>query len=134
MTNSDVTADVRRAIEADCARLIALYANLNDAACWDEVAALYTEDGLMTRPTAPDAPIIGRAAILAAFQGRPPRKTRHVCSNVVIDVESPTTARGVSAMVLFLEGNAPLAGSFHDRFELTPDGWRFSERRGSLAW
>ena len=36
--------------------LIALYANLNDAARWDEVAALYTEDGSMTRPTAPDAP------------------------------------------------------------------------------
>lgn len=124
----------RRAIEADCARLIALYANLNDEARWDEVAALYTEGGLMTRPTAPDAPIIGRAAILAAFKGRPPRKTRHVCSNVVIDVESPTAARGISAMVLFTEGAAPLAGSFHDRFELTAEGWRFSERRGSLAW
>ena len=134
MTASDVTADERRSIEADCARLIAVYANLNDAANWDGVAALYTEGGLMTRPTAPDAPIIGRAAILAAFQSRPPRKTRHICSNVVIDVESPTTARGLSAMVLFSEGNAPLAGSFHDRFELTHDGWRFAERRGSLAW
>lgn len=129
-----LTADERRAIEADCARLIALYANLNDAARWDELAALYAEDGLMTRPTAPDAPIIGRAAILAAFQSRPPRKTRHVCSNVVIDAESPSAARGTSAMVLFSEGSVPLAGSFHDRFVLTADGWRFAERRGSLAW
>lgn len=124
----------RRAIEADCARLIALYANLNDEARWEEVAALYAEDGLMTRPTAPDAPIVGRAAILAAFQARPPRKTRHVCSNVVIDVEDHASARGTSAMVLFTEGGAPLAGSFHDRFVLTADGWRFAERRGSLAW
>lgn len=134
MTQAAVPADERRAIEADCARLIALYANLNDEARWEEVAALYTEGGLMTRPTAPDAPIVGRSAILAAFQGRPPRKTRHVCSNVVIDVESPTSARGTSAMILFTETGNPLAGSFHDRFELTPDGWRFSERRGSLAW
>jgi len=129
-----VTEDQRRAIEADCARLIALYANLNDEARWEDVAALYTDCGLMTRPTAPDAPIVGRAAILAAFQARPPRKPRHVCSNVVIDVEDHASARGISAMVLFTEGGVPLAGSFHDRFVLTADGWRFAERRGSLAW
>ena len=134
MKQRAIPAEERCAIEADCARLIALYANLNDEARWDEVAALYTEGGLMTRPTAPDAPIVGRSAILAAFQSRPPRKTRHVCSNVVIDVDSPTSARGTSAMILFTETGNPLAGSFHDRFELTPDGWRFSERRGSLAW
>lgn len=122
------------AAEWACAKLIALYANLNDEARWDEVAALYTEGGLMTRPTAPDAPIIGREAILAAFKGRPPRKTRHICSNVVVTVESEATASAVSAMVLFTENGPPLAGSFHDRFELTPQGWRFAERRGSLAW
>lgn len=129
-----MSPDERRAIEADCARLIALYANRNDAADWPGVAALYAADGVMTRPTAPDAPVVGQAAILAAFQARPPRKTRHVCSNVVIDVVSPTEARGESAMVLFQPEGAPLAGSFHDRFVLTSEGWRFAERRGSLAW
>lgn len=129
-----LTPDARRAIEWDCSRLIALYANLNDEARWADVAALYTEDGAMSRPTAPDVFITGREAILAAFLARPPRKTRHVCSNVVIEVESPTTARGTSAMVLFTEGNPPLAGSFHDRFVLTQAGWRFAERRGSLTF
>ncbi len=129
-----MTEAERRAIEADCARLIALYANLNDAAQWDAVVALYAEDGVMIRPTAPDAPLEGRAAILAAFKGRPPRKTRHVCSNVVIEVLSATEASGESAMILFQPDGAPLAGSFHDRFVLTTDGWRFAERRGSLAW
>ncbi|KPF93595.1 hypothetical protein IP81_02400 [Novosphingobium sp. AAP83] len=129
-----MTADDRRAAEADCARLIALYANLNDEARWDEVAALYAEDGVMYRPTAPDAPVAGREAILAAFKSRPPRTTRHVCSNVVIDVESETSARGTSAMLLFTGEGAPLVGSFHDRFVLTGDGWRFAERRGSLTF
>jgi len=127
-----VTDDERRAIEADCARLIALYANLNDSARWDEVAALYAEQGVMTRPTAPDAPIVGRDAILAAFRSRPPRTTRHVCSNVVIDVDSADEARGTSAMLLFTGAPAPLVGSFHDRFVRTPEGWRFAERRGTL--
>jgi len=129
-----VTDDERRAIEADCARLIALYANLNDAARWDELAALYTEQGVMTRPTAPDAPIVGRDAILAAFRSRPPRTTRHVCSNVVIDVDSADEARGTSAMLLFTGAPAPLVGSFHDRFVRTPEGWRFAARHGTLLF
>lgn len=129
-----MTPDQRMAAEWHCARLIALYANLNDEARWDDVAALYTEDGVMFRPTAPEVALTGRAAILAAFEGRPPRATRHVCSNVVIDVEGPATARGTSAMVLFTGNGPPIVGSFHDRFALTPEGWRFAERRGSLTF
>jgi hypothetical protein len=88
----------------------------------------------MSRPTAPDVFIQGRSAILDAFLARPPRKTRHVCSNVVIEVDSAEAARGTSAMVLFTDGVPPIIGSFHDRFVLTPDGWRFAERRGSLTF
>jgi ketosteroid isomerase-like protein len=129
-----VTPDQRRAAEHDCARLIALYANLNDDARWDEVAALYAQDGVMFRPTAPDAGVEGREAILAAFKARPARTTRHVCSNVVIDVDSEDSARGTSAMLLFTGEGAPLVGSFHDRFVRTAEGWRFAERRGSLLF
>jgi ketosteroid isomerase-like protein len=52
--------------KAAIAELITRYAALNDAGDWDGVAALYTEDGRMSRPTAPDEFIDGRAAILAA--------------------------------------------------------------------
>jgi len=129
-----VAEQERRAIEADCARLINLYANLNDAGDWPAVAALYAEDGLMTRPTAPDQPIVGREAILAGFLARPARTTRHIVGNVVIDVETATEARGESAMLLFSGAPAPLVGSFSDRFVLTAEGWRFAERRGSLLF
>ena len=44
----ELTADERRAIEWDCAKLINLYASLNDEGRWAEVAALYAEDGSMT--------------------------------------------------------------------------------------
>ena len=125
----------RHAIEWECARLINLYALLNDEARWEEVTALYAPDGLMTRPTAPDEPVVGREAILAAFKARPPRTTRHVCSNIVIDVESETSARGRSAMLLFTGADKPpLVGGFDDRFVLTDDGWRFAERRGTLTF
>ena len=136
----------RQAIEQECTRLINDYANLNDQARWEDVAALYAEDGLMTRPSAPDQPIIGREAILAAFQSRPPRISKHVCANIVVTVESETEASAYSVILLF-SGKAaddgglpirddapPLVGDFRDRFTLTDDGWRFSERRGGLSF
>lgn len=129
-----MTEAERIAIEHACARLVALYANLNDEARWDELAALYSEGGSMTRPTAPDEPIVGREAILAAFRARPARATRHLCSNVVIDVVSDTEATGVSAMALFMPDSAPKLGSFHDRFVLENGRWLFAERRGSLSF
>jgi hypothetical protein len=129
-----MTADERRAIEQDCARLVALYANLNDAARWEDVAALYVEDGRMARPTAPDDWIVGRDAILTAFRSRPARTTRHVCSNIVIDVLDESHASGESAMLLFTGDGAPKVGSFHDRFVRVQGEWRFAERRGSLTF
>ncbi|SER46005.1 nuclear transport factor 2 family protein [Sphingobium sp. YR768] len=129
-----MTADERRAIEQDCARLVALYANLNDAARWEDVAALYAEDGRMARPTAPDDWIVGRDAILTAFRSRPARATRHVCSNIVIDVLDESHASGESAMLLFTGDGAPKVGSFHDRFVRVQGEWRFAERRGSLTF
>lgn len=132
---ANLTQADRQAIEWGCARLINLYAHLNDAARWDELVELYAPDGSMTRPTAPDAPVIGRAAILAAFKSRPPRTTRHICANIVIDVEHERSARGSSAMLLFTAPESPpLVGGFEDRFELTPEGWRFAERRGTLTF
>jgi len=134
----------RRAIEWDCTKLINRYTLLNDAADWDAVAGLYTEDGRMARPSAPDQPVIGRETILAAFKSRPARAARHVVSNVVVDVVSETEATAMSIIVLY-QGSAgengglpvrdpkgPLIGTYTDRLRKTADGWRFAERRGGL--
>lgn len=114
--------------------MIACYANLNDAGDWQGVAALYAADGRMSRPTAPDDWICGQDAILAAFQSRPARTTRHICSNVVIDVVAQDVATGESAMLLFTGDGPPKIGSFHDRFVRIGGVWRFAERRGSLIF
>lgn len=134
----------RRAIEWDCTRLINLYALRNDAGDWDAVAALYTVDGLLARPSAPDKPIVGRDAILAAFKARPARAGRHVCSNIVVEVESATQASAFSVILLFQgeasedgglpvrDAKGPLVGWFKDRLVKTAEGWRFAERHGGL--
>ena len=139
-----MTEDERRAIEADCERLIKHYVNLNDAHDWAAVAALYTEDARMGRPSQPGTFVEGRAAILAAFEARPPRAQRHQVSNVVVDVEDPDTATAFSVIVLYqgdpapagelpaMSAKAPLVGWYRDRLVRTPDGWRFVERVGGL--
>ncbi|MEZ5892947.1 MAG: nuclear transport factor 2 family protein [Parvularculaceae bacterium] len=136
----------RREIENDCAGLIRHYANLTDAHDWDALVALYTEDGLMTRPTAPDKPIVGRKALLDAFRSRPPRISQHVCANIVVDVEHRAEASAFSVILLYTgtaaddgglpqrDAAGPLIGTYRDRFRLTPEGWRFSERRGALTF
>jgi hypothetical protein len=138
-----MTDDERRAIEADCERLIKHYVNLSDVQDWAAVAELYTEDAVFRRPSGGD-PIEGRAAILAGFLARPPRAQRHVIANVVVEVEDETHARAFSVILLYqgdpapagqlpaMSANSPLVGTFTDRLVRTAEGWRFAERIGSL--
>lgn len=119
--------------ERACERLIIEYAALVDAAHWDAVAALYSANGRMSRPTAPDDFIEGRDAILASFLARPPRKTRHICANIRVTLESATRATAQSQILLFTGADQhPLVGSYADILVNDRDGWRFLERRGSL--
>ena len=112
-----MTEEERRAIEADCERLIKRYVNLNDAQDWPAVAALYTEDARFARPSQPGVFVEGRAAILASFLARPARAQRHVIANVVIDVEDADNARAFSVIVLYMgdaaeDGGLPPERSF----------------------
>ncbi|MBC2651190.1 nuclear transport factor 2 family protein [Novosphingobium flavum] len=119
--------------EREIERAILDYAAWNDSGAWEKVAALYSADGRMSRPTAPDDFIVGREAILAAFLARPPRTTRHICANIRITLDGSDHARADSQILLFTgPDQAPLVGTYADRLVHTADGWRFAERRGSL--
>ncbi len=134
----------RQSIEWACTRLINLYTLLNDANDWEAVASLYTPDGSMARPSAPDKPIVGRDAILASFLSRPARAARHVVSNVVVEVDSAMEASAHSVLTLFQgianpdgglpirDPKGPLVGYYKDRLVRTDEGWRFAERVGGL--
>lgn len=133
----------RRAIEADVTRLIHAYTWANDDADWHACAALYAPDATFRRPSGGDA-IVGREAILAGFLARAPRKQRHAIANVLVEVVDETTARARSVIILYMgdaandgglpvqDAKSPLIGTFTDVCVKTDDGWRFSERVGSL--
>jgi hypothetical protein len=126
------------------AELVVRYAALNDAGDWETVASLYTEDGRMSRPAAPDSFIEGRGAILASFRARPPRAARHIVANVQVRLEDADRASATSQILLFtgsvapggglpvLPNTAPHVGTYHDKLLRSLQGWRFVERRGSL--
>ena len=127
--------------EQACAKLVHRYAALLDAGEHDAVAALFAEDASYARPTDPDNPLRGRVAILAEFKGRPARIARHIISNVAVEVESETEARGHCRVVLYIgsgtDAPAPiertLVGDFDDRFRKVGDQWLFAERKGGVT-
>jgi hypothetical protein len=143
--SSPMTEAERFAAEWACERLIRRFAQLNDAGAYEELASLFTEDGSFARPTDPDNPVVGRQAILDFFRSRPKRTTRHLMTNIVVDVEDDAaTARAVSYVTLYTGpagGTQPpvaadpvqLVGAFHDKLVRTEQGWRFAERRGSVT-
>ena len=131
------------AIEWQCEKLCHQFANYNDQNNFKAVCDLFTEDGSFWRPSVPDTEIKGRDNIYQAFLKRPPLVIRHIVTNCVIDVLSKTEATGHSYLTFLAapltEAPLPLiagpmhVGEFRDKFVKTKDGWKFQERRGSLA-
>lgn len=130
------------AIRGMCERQILKFAKLNDAGEHRALAAMFTETGKFARPADPDNFVQGRDAILAFFRDRPARRTRHVMTNILVEVESAERARAHSLVTLFtgpeksdaLQCDAVLVGDFHDHLEKIGNRWLFAERRGSLAF
>jgi uncharacterized protein (TIGR02246 family) len=133
-------------IERACLRVIVDSATFNDRKDWRALAALYTDDGVVVRPNGQR--LEGRAAIEAAYAaGSPDRVTRHLCSNMRVEVDGPDAAR-VTTAVLIVSGSRSddpdvafgvvpserhVVGEFADRLVRTEDGWLIAERRASLT-
>ena len=136
----------RLTIISECARLIARFAERSDARDPEALAALFTEDGVFARPTMPDKPYIGRAAILEGFRARPATLlTRHLVTNVIVTPVSAEAATAESYILLYTAQLADgatlpvpanpkqLIGAFRDSMVRESGVWKFRERRGSLA-
>jgi hypothetical protein len=127
----------------DLEQLVIRAAYLTDQRRWEELANLYCPEGVMVRPSDPDNPVVGREKILASLLGRAPATTRHLVSNMLVDPQSATEAH-VSSLVTLYSGIAASGprpatlrkisiGHFEDEVCLTPAGWAFRLRRGSMA-
>jgi len=132
-------------IERDCERLVYAYSRALDLGNMSAAADFFAENGSMARPMAPDQIIQGRETIRASLLSRPKTLlTKHLATNVMIDVESRDSARGISYLTMiattppagaqppYLSQGPIYFGQFEDRFVRENHVWKFLERRGSI--
>jgi 3-phenylpropionate/cinnamic acid dioxygenase small subunit len=118
-------------------RLLARYCQLLDDSHFPEWTELFTPDGLWVLG---ERQYRGRAEMHAYMQqlrrDRPLWRTRHVCTNIVVDLVDAMQARATSNLALIArDGDAPWRvaslGRYEDQLVRAADGatWQFSERR-----
>ena len=135
-------------IERACQRLILRSIRAFDERDWQTYARLFTPDGVFIRANQPAEPLVGREAIAAALGSRSVRRiTRHLCTNIEIEVLDEHRAEGRCYLLLFAgeaqaaaadSGGVPAqppqrVGEYHDLFSLTAEGWRIARRTGRLV-
>ena len=129
-------------IEWECQQLLNRIVMLMDANEWEQLAALYTDDGVLFRPSDASHGVEGREAILASFLARPPRASCHMVSNAVFDVQSENRVIARSRVWLVAgDADAPqpapagsklAIGSFVDTLVRVEDVWRIQLRKGGI--
>ncbi|HUN27887.1 MAG TPA: nuclear transport factor 2 family protein [Steroidobacteraceae bacterium] len=132
-------------IERACERLVHVYSRALDLGDMSAAADCFAEAGSMARPMSPDQIIHGREAIRASLLTRPKTLlTKHLATNIAIEVDSRDAAHGLSYLTMVATTPAPDAkppypsagpiyfGEFQDRFVRENGRWKFLERRGSI--
>ena len=140
-----LSAAERLEIERACERLIYVYSRALDLGDMSAAADCFAENGSMARPMMPDAVIQGRETIRASLLTRPKTLlTKHLATNVMVDVESRDAASGLSYLTMIsttppADGKPPYVsqgplyfGEFKDKFVRENGAWKFLERRGSI--
>lgn len=132
-------------IERACERLVYAYSRALDLGDMNAAADFFAENGSVARPMAPDQVVQGREAIRASLLTRPKTLlTKHLATNVMIEVESRDAAHGISYLTMiattpppdskppFISTGPVYFGEFKDRFVREQGAWKFLERRGSI--
>jgi len=136
----------RLAAEQACISLITAYTHCADG--FQERAAivdLFTDDGIWESD---EARLEGRDALLRFFgdaAAAAGRKSRHVSSNIAVQVTGEDSAEGLSYFTLYrhvgekprvpdLDGQPVIVGQYSDRFVRTHEGWRIAHRRADVGF
>jgi hypothetical protein len=142
LSNEETTA-----IEHACARVMLKSISTFDARDFQGFADLFAPDGIFVRANQPNEPLTGRAAILAALNTRPAdRLTRHLCTNVEVDVLDANRAVGRCYLYLFSASTAApeqvggrpadktqRVGEYRDEYVRTAEGWKIARRDGKVV-
>jgi len=140
--------DIQRLlIERECERLINQYCLFVDFGEASRIAELFTENGWWENES---IRMEGREGIRRNFshrEGVTRRTSRHLCTNVLIDVIDEDHATGVCYLINYRHdsptgtaeypapSDAPkFVGEYRDTFVRTPEGWRFATRHCDITF
>lgn len=140
-----MTAGERESAERACERLVHLFVHAVDHRQYDVLRQVLAPDTVFDRL---GQRIEGLEGILAYMASRPPELyVRHVCTNILIDVEAEDAASGSAYFTFYRhQGPAPdpragapcagpaLMGEYHDSFRRTSEGWRIAFRAVELCF
>jgi hypothetical protein len=132
-------------IERQCQRLVTEYCHLVDHGEAEQIADLFSEDGVWTSP---ENTMNGQAEVrrgFAARQANTKRMSRHVCNNFLLSIIDEDHAEGTVYLTLFRHDGEPgrrlspleqpqMVGEYRDRFVRTSDGWRFARREIEISF
>ena len=135
--------------ERECTRLSTDFAWTVDAYAYDAFVALFAPDGVFERAGQPSR---GHEAIRQFLNSRPAgRVTRHLCSNIRVDMTGPDSATGGCSALMYhaavetavsaatdaqlpLPVTAPVVVDYTDDYVLTSGGWKFKYRRTTVVF
>jgi hypothetical protein len=136
----------RIAAERECERLTYRYCEAVDFGHASRLADVFAEEGIFDNG---DLRLVGREQIRRVFTEREQvreLRTRHVCTNIHVEVTEPAAATGVVYLALYRrrgpedssvpvpETSPAVVGSYHDAYVRTGEGWRIAARRLDAAF
>jgi len=144
MLESDLAPLKRLIIERACEQLSIEYARTVDFRDYERFVELFADDALLDLGMR----LEGKDAIRASMLMRPDEiRTRHVLTNIFIEVRDSQHARGMSYLTLYRHvgvqttkpGPVPsilptAVGHYEDSFIRTDAGWRFQTRTLHVAF
>ena len=130
MTTSSTTT-IDASVTASVQAAIAAYAQALDAGRADEIAELFTPDGVSEIPGM--ARFEGRETIRAGYAGFTIAQPQlHIVANTVVTSETETEATAVSNLVFLQRGESgwavQMVGRYDDTLRLHEGAWLFQHR------
>lgn len=120
---------------ADRVEIEALRGELTDAGMmrdYDRAASLFTDDGVVRMPHA-NVELVGQEQ-LRAWGERVPAVVDYIVQTthpgtIQLHGDTATGRAYLSELIRLRDGSSHLNyGIYHDRYQRTPDGWKFTER------